>query len=124
MRPFKPVLLVPATGLNSTFAPTPVASFKVTIIRQLCIAEAEAYGILDSKSSLRSFLPQRLQSANPGDDLVEHSIDRVLVTGSRLEDAEVLEVGKSCGNMTSPKVSRAISGIKLSWFSIMLTAFS
>ena len=41
-----------------------------------------------------TFLPQRLQRAAPSDDLVEHCIDRLLVAGIRLEDAEVLEVGK------------------------------
>jgi hypothetical protein len=39
-------------------------------------------------------LPQRLQRAAPSDDLVEHCIDRLLVVGSRLEDAEVFKVGK------------------------------
>ena len=39
-------------------------------------------------------LPQRLQRSGPGDDLIEHGVDRLLVLGSRLEDAEVLEVGK------------------------------
>jgi hypothetical protein len=38
------------------------------------------------------FLSQRFQRAAPGDDLVEHGVDRLLLLGSRLEDAEVLEV--------------------------------
>src|SRR6266850_6749716 len=45
-------------------------------------------------SVLCLFLPQRLQRAAPGDDLVEHCMDRLLVLGSRLEDAEVFKVGK------------------------------
>jgi hypothetical protein len=40
------------------------------------------------------FLPQRLQRAAPSDDLVEHFIDRLLMPGIRLEDAEVFKVGK------------------------------
>ena len=36
--------------------------------------------------------PQRLQRAAPGDNLVKHCIDRLLLLASRLEDAEVLEV--------------------------------
>jgi hypothetical protein len=43
---------------------------------------------------LCSFLPQRLQRATPGDDLVEQGVDRLLLLGSRLEDAEVLEIGE------------------------------
>src|SRR6266850_1864410 len=38
------------------------------------------------------FLPQRLQRAAPGDDLVKHGVDRLLLLGRRLEEAEVLEV--------------------------------
>jgi hypothetical protein len=36
--------------------------------------------------------PQRLQRPTPGDDLVEHGGDRLLVLGSQLEDAELLEI--------------------------------
>jgi hypothetical protein len=43
---------------------------------------------------LCSFLPHRLQRAAPGDDLVEHGVDGLLLLGSRLEDAEVLEIGE------------------------------
>src|SRR5712691_288311 len=47
-----------------------------------------------SPRSLCSFLPQRLHRAAPSDDMVEHFIDRLLMPGIRLEDAEVLKVGK------------------------------
>jgi len=40
------------------------------------------------------FLAQRLQRAAPGDDLVKHGGDRLLMLGTRLEDAEVFKVGK------------------------------
>ncbi len=36
--------------------------------------------------------PQRLQRAAPGDHLVKHSVDCLLLLGGRLEDAKVLEV--------------------------------
>src|SRR5882757_5751594 len=47
-----------------------------------------------SAKDLCSFLPQRLQRAAPSDDLVEHFIDRLLMPGIRLEDAEVFKVVK------------------------------
>lgn len=43
---------------------------------------------------LRSLLAQRFQRAAPRDNLIEHRVDRLLVMGSRLEDAEVFKVGK------------------------------
>ena len=43
---------------------------------------------------LCSLLPQCLHRAAPSDDLVEHFIDRLLMPGIRLEDAEVFKVGK------------------------------
>src|SRR6266571_3787794 len=39
-------------------------------------------------------LAQRFQRAAPCDDLIEHGVDRLLSLGSRLEDAEVLEIGE------------------------------
>src|SRR5437588_10588948 len=39
-------------------------------------------------------LPKCFQRAAPSDDLVKHGVDRFLVPGSRLEDAEVLEIGE------------------------------
>src|SRR5258705_11949155 len=36
----------------------------------------------------------RLQSAAPGDDLVKHDVDRLLMLGMRIEDAEVFEIGE------------------------------
>src|ERR1700733_792242 len=45
-------------------------------------------------SVLRLFFPQCPQRAAPSDHLVEHCIDRLLVMGNRLEDAEVFKIGK------------------------------
>src|SRR4051794_40677539 len=42
---------------------------------------------------LCGFLPERLQSAAPGDELIEHVVDRLFLCCPRFEDAEVLEVG-------------------------------
>ena len=39
------------------------------------------------------FLPERLQRASPGDELIEHLVDRRLFSWIWLEDAEVFEVG-------------------------------
>src|SRR6185369_6093855 len=52
------------------------------------------YGKSNLIKYLCSFLPQRLQRAAPSDNLVEHFIDRLLMPGIRLEDAEVFKVAK------------------------------
>ena len=59
---------------------------------QTGLPSLKPHGLLHS--GLCSLLPQRLQRAAPGDDLVEHVVDRLLLLGTRLEDAEVFEVGK------------------------------
>src|SRR6266511_1140806 len=48
----------------------------------------------DPQDDKASFLPQRLERAAPGEDLVEHRVDRLLVAQVRLEGGEVLKVGE------------------------------
>src|SRR4051812_9131157 len=43
---------------------------------------------------LCDFLPERLQSAAPRDELIEHVIDRLFLCWPRLKNTEVFEIGK------------------------------